>query len=161
MCMCLCMWVFACVCVFVFVFVWVYLCVYVCVRVCVWQCACVHVCKTPCACVYEIVGTGQLTVSHRCAYSSMPHIYESHTHMCPSVNTHTHVSRCKDMPRVGTSLTHMCVRDRVRMCIRQCAYGYVAVNMRDMTHSHGEVGGWGRDPKKCTGRDWGMGSSTI
>ena len=27
--------------------------------------------------------------------------------------------------------------------------------------SGGEVGGWGRDPKKCTGRDWGMGSSTI
>ena len=27
--------------------------------------------------------------------------------------------------------------------------------------SLGEVGGWGRDPKKCTGRDWGMGSSTI
>jgi len=27
--------------------------------------------------------------------------------------------------------------------------------------SSGEVGGWGRDPKKCTGRDWGMGSSTI
>ena len=26
---------------------------------------------------------------------------------------------------------------------------------------HGEVEGWGRDPKKCTGRDWGMGSSTI
>ena len=25
----------------------------------------------------------------------------------------------------------------------------------------GEVRGWGRDPKKCTGRDWGMGSSTI
>jgi len=24
-----------------------------------------------------------------------------------------------------------------------------------------EVAGWGRDPKKCTGRDWGMGSSTI
>ena len=24
-----------------------------------------------------------------------------------------------------------------------------------------EGGGWGRDPKKCTGRDWGMGSSTI
>ena len=26
---------------------------------------------------------------------------------------------------------------------------------------YGEVGGWGRDPQKCTGRDWGMGSSTI
>ena len=24
-----------------------------------------------------------------------------------------------------------------------------------------EVGSWGRDPKICTGRDWGMGSSTI
>jgi len=24
-----------------------------------------------------------------------------------------------------------------------------------------EVGGWGRYPKKCTERDWGMGSSTI
>jgi len=24
-----------------------------------------------------------------------------------------------------------------------------------------EVGGWGREPKKCTGRDWGMGLSTI
>ena len=23
--------------------------------------------------------------------------------------------------------------------------------------SEGEVGGWGRDPKKCTGRDWGWG----
>jgi len=32
----------------------------------------------------------------------------------------------------------------------------------DVHHmSMGEVGGWGRDPKKCTGRDWGMGSSTI
>ena len=34
----------------------------------------------------------------------------------------------------------------------------------DMTHSYGwlgEVGGWGRDSKKCTGRDWSMGSSTI
>ena len=25
----------------------------------------------------------------------------------------------------------------------------------------GEVGGWGRDPKKCRGSIWGMGSSTI
>ena len=29
------------------------------------------------------------------------------------------------------------------------------------SNAHREVGGWGRDPKKCTGRDWGMGSSTI
>ena len=31
--------------------------------------------------------------------------------------------------------------------------------VRDDTNR--EVGGWGRDPQKCTGRDWGMGSSTI
>jgi len=30
-----------------------------------------------------------------------------------------------------------------------------------LSHIAREVGGWGRDPKKCTGRDWGMGSSTI
>jgi len=53
------------------------------------------------------------------------------------------------------------------------------IDMRDVTESlyvlcfilrrsyrhdmmlYGEVGGWGRDPKKCTGRNWGMGSSTI
>jgi len=29
------------------------------------------------------------------------------------------------------------------------------------TDKNGEVGGWGRDQKICTGRDWGMGSSTI
>ena len=28
-------------------------------------------------------------------------------------------------------------------------------------HRRREVGGWGRDPKKCTGSIWGMGSSTI
>ena len=30
-----------------------------------------------------------------------------------------------------------------------------------MRQEEREVGGWGRDPKKCTGRDWGTGSSTI
>jgi len=41
--------------------------------------------------------------------------------------------------------------------------GHVHV-MREIHHhaDYGrEVGGWGRDPKKCTERDWGMGSSTI
>jgi len=34
--------------------------------------------------------------------------------------------------------------------------------VRHLTHFVcGEVGRGGRDPKKCTGRDWGMGSSTI
>jgi len=32
---------------------------------------------------------------------------------------------------------------------------------RGVVHGFGEVGGWGRDPKKCTGRGVGLGSSTI
>jgi len=41
-------------------------------------------------------------------------------------------------------------------------YVYIYTNvLRLYVHLHWEVGGWGRDPKKCTGRDWGMGSSTI
>jgi len=34
-------------------------------------------------------------------------------------------------------------------------------NFKGLAKQGWEVGGWGRDPKKCTGRDWGMGSSTI
>jgi len=35
------------------------------------------------------------------------------------------------------------------------------MTVEPVSSTRGEVGGWGRDPKKCTGRDWGMGSSTI
>ena len=44
------------------------------------------------------------------------------------------------------------------------------IRVWDVTHywvcwyvrpTYWEVGGWGRDPKKCTRRGWGMGSSTI
>jgi len=39
--------------------------------------------------------------------------------------------------------------------------GFYSLEVSDMTQwcaTHGiwEVGGWGRDPKKCTGRDWGI-----
>ena len=27
-------------------------------------------------------------------------------------------------------------------------------SQKEVVISEGEVGGWGRDPKKCTGRDW-------
>ena len=45
-------------------------------------------------------------------------------------------------------LTHLCVTQLFHNIMRFC-------------ERVGDVGGWGRDPKKCTGRDWGMGSSTI
>ena len=62
----------------------------------------------------------------------------------------------------------MCVS--MYLCISICIYAY---QYDVMWRARGkdspiallgyirEVGGWGRDPKKCTGRDWGMGSSTI
>jgi len=40
-------------------------------------------------------------------------------------------------------------------------YGSFADILNRRARPQVEVGGWGRDPKKCTGRDWGMGSSTI
>jgi len=40
-------------------------------------------------------------------------------------------------------------------------YVCACVTSISSAHPWREVGGWGRDPKKCTGRDWGMGSSTI
>ena len=59
---------------------------------------------------------------------------------------------------------HICIciyiylgKDRARELAAKI-YGIVAI----LAFACGrEVGGWGRDPKKCTGRDWGMGSSTI
>jgi len=42
--------------------------------------------------------------------------------------------------------------------IRAC---FISLFSTSLCRSRWEVGGWGRDPKKCTGRDWGMGSSTI
>jgi len=38
---------------------------------------------------------------------------------------------------------------------------HIHTHTRAHTQALREVGGWGRDPKKCTGRDWEMGSSTI
>jgi len=38
---------------------------------------------------------------------------------------------------------------------------YTNTQTNTTQYIHREVGGWGRDPKKCTGRNWGMGSSTI
>ena len=59
---------------------------------------------------------------------------------------------------------HINVRGRqyspvhIAIYTHECIYLYMLVYCYTKV---GEVGGWGRDPKKCTGRDWGMGSSTI
>ena len=59
-------------------------------------------------------------------------------------HTHTHI-----YTHTPTTYTHTCCRQWEITCSATCA------------HVQREVGGWGLDPKKCTERDWGMGSSTI
>jgi len=62
-----------------------------------------------------------------------------------------------------TSLIIHSFTPRVMSYMHDWGYNSTGKCIDDMTHAFmcGEVGGWGRDPKKCTGRDWGMGSSTI
>jgi len=43
----------------------------------------------------------------------------------------------------------------------ECVENVYTVRARRVKAVPQEVGGWGRDPKKSTGRDWGMGSSNI
>ena len=66
--------------------------------------------------------------------------------------------------RLSESRTGVCRLSQVLFCL-----GFRARSTQVRARSQkvlfrvqeGEVGGWGRYPKKCTGRDWGMGSSTI
>jgi len=67
---------------------------------------------------------------------------------------------------------YVCVCARVGKCMCVCVYAFASTCVcayakfasdkifSDKYYS-GEVGGWGRDPKKCTGRVWGRGSSAI
>ena len=70
----------------------------------------------------------------------------------------------------GYTVYNECKRQLYRallwICITTSTLGPISVHTVDaITHSVDvvlrEVGGWGRDPKKCTGSIWGMGSSTI
>jgi len=56
---------------------------------------------------------------------------------------------------VGETITSIQVQFNLSIVLKDC-FGFCF-----SCTGFGEVGGWGRDPKKCTGRDWGMGSSTI
>ena len=91
-------------------------------------------------------------------------------HMCDM--THSYVWH--DSFICVTWLIHMCDMTRSyvwydsSICVADINKSYEVLRLcwgcaccSSENHSHGEVGDWGRDPKKCTGRDWGMGSSTI
>ena len=90
----------------------------------------------------------QLQESCRTCERFMSHIWMCRiTHMNESCRTYEWVK-----PRL--EISHITLKSsQVTQMKRPCR-----TNQRA---PHREVGGWGRDPKKCTGRGWGMGSSTI
>ena len=49
----------------------------------------------------------------------------------------------------------------IKACISEISKNPKNYKKHSGVQQQREVEGWGGDPKKCTGRDWGMGSSTI
>ena len=68
------------------------------------------------------------------------------------------------LPDTKYSAVSLCKRalSFLKRAISLCNELYVSeIQLAAIVHCRREVGDWGRDPKKCTGRGWGMGSSTI
>ena len=80
--------------------------------------------------------------------------YSSAENLISLTNSRTYVTN--DMCIRVMRLTNSIIRAHAHMSITPHTFWLWLES-----HSRREVGGWGRDPKKCTGRDWGMGSSTI
>ena len=103
------------------------------------------------------------TYIYTCVYKN---VY-IHLHMCISyTREHTYTCTYVLVYRVYPIQIHTYIFTHVYI-LSVCAYIHMHICKSTSCLSHknvyvyGEVGGWGRDPKKCTGRDWGMGSSTI
>ena len=84
-------------------------------------------------------------------HSSSTHSSSTHSSSTHSSSTHSHKATQTDKwVTYETVPRHSQCHTSMRMSTQPVS-----------TQSQWEVGGWGRDPKKCTGRHWGMGSSTI
>jgi len=95
-------------------------------------------------CVYIYISVCQSTCGHAQTHR------HTHTHTCTRTCTIADFSSC--------ALVLLCSSENMQHTKTQS-------KCKKLSHSGPgkprEVGGWGRDPKKCMGRDWGMGSSTI
>jgi len=67
-----------------------------------------------------------------------------------------YIKMCISMLHIDTQICILIKHTATMLCNTAAT-----IQCNTLWHSAREVGGWGRDPKKCTGRDWGMGSSTI
>ena len=133
--------------------------------------------------VWHVSYVTQSYTWHTCVYVYMWHVMTYDTcHMTADCVTYDTCVTCHDMSHMSYDLCDMShshthgIHDTDSLCHVSVSY---VIHMSYICHSHmtqshtlcvlsyanayrpGEVGGWGRDPKKCTGRDWGMGSSTI
>ena len=108
------------------------------------------------------------------------HIYTNvHTYIYTDtyiwVRKYTQCTKTSDFNGGAThTCTHMYTYTCIHIYIYICIFGFTMcvgaisgyfeqifwVEKYTQCSKQGEAGGWGRDPKKCTGRDWGMGSST-
>ena len=109
---------------------------------------------------------------HRCAqiwWNTFVYVYMYIWYLHTSIHTAARVDIWIWMKRLSLRLQHtplplspqrfdLCVY--ICVCIHINVYVYICMDGNACSIPR-EVGGWGRDPKKCTGRDWGMGSSTI
>ena len=83
-------------------------------------------------------------------------IRRSYTYVYATRHKIIHICICYTLHK-DQNIIYMCLWYRVAKTHRM-PYLYGLFYAKE---PNGEVGGWGRDTKKCTGRDWGMGSSTI
>jgi len=115
----------------------------------------IHVCTLVCM-LHVLVWS--LIHAYMCIpwYVCRTYCYKSHDYCNTLQHTATH---CNTLQHTATdtkvTITYIYIYSH--MCV---ARSHTEVSFT-YTCVYREVGGWGRDPKKCTGRDWGMGSSTI
>jgi len=73
----------------------------------------------------------------------------THTPLTPTLtHTHTHFLSYTQVPRAKYFTCGTCVGERKCACVREREWG-----LQELHDMRREVGGWGRDPQKCTRRD--------
>jgi len=134
---------------YVCIFVHKRLLLYVCTRI--WR-LCTNMCVHEYVCIFV---HKRLFTCSSCHKASMPHPIQIYIHVY-FIYIHMYIYTCAHIHiHVYTYIRTMHVYSQI--LVERLTYTPKGLS----ASPHSEVGGWGRDPKKCTGRDWGMGSSTI
>jgi len=109
--------------------------------------------STPICCSHTWTYLWGTHMTHIWRYQWVTHMTHTCEHTCEGLSWMSRVACIIDSHASVCHVTHRTRRVYVSCQTHECVMSH--------TYMRREVGGWGRDPKKCTGRDWGMGSSTI